>query len=300
MPMPTFRLVPLAVAVALPLLLAGCDAAGLKLPGFGDRSPDAAAQGHSGPPTVSPLEAPIETGQSATPVGTANRETVGVAAFAAQGADWSAVVDGKAAALTRQGAKPVRIPVRRIDFGAGVEFVGVLGSQAFALTVRAADCEGGAPMTASVRHSGRTSAGCAAPATAEQVATIAAAAPAPVARRPAAPTPAAPKPAAAAPAAAAPAATPATPASEPAATAGETPAATTTPAGPTPTTPPPAATPATTEPAPSTPEEPATEAPAQEEAPTTAEPAQPVVVPGGPTTLPATPVLPPLPPSPDQ
>lgn len=307
MPMPTSRLTPLAVVLPL-LLLAGCDAEGLKLPGFGDRSPDAAASAPSGPPAVSPLEVPIETGQGARPLGTANRETVGVAAFAAQGADWSAVVDGKAAALTRPGARPVRITVRRIDFDGGVEFVGALGGQAFALTIRAADCAGGAPLSASVRYSGRTNAGCAAPATAEQVATIAAAAPAPTPRK-AAPKPAAARPAAPAPAAAAAeaasAATPpaATPTPEPATTAappagasaptdaapGETTPATvqTTPAAPADTTP--ADTPpATTAPASGTAETPAT--------PATTTPA-PIIVPGGPTSLPGTPALATTPPA---
>lgn len=278
MPLPTPRLTPLA-AVVLPLLLAGCDAAGLKLPGFGNRNPEAAAAPtHSGPPAVSPLEVPIETGQAATPLGTANGKTAGIAAFAAQGADWSAVVEGKALALTRPGAKPVRIAVRRIDFGGGVEFAGSLGGQPFALTVRADECAGGAPLSASVRYSGKTATGCAAPATAEQVATIAAAAAAPAPRKPA-PAAAKPKPAPAKPAATAPAAT--TPPAEAPATPTATPEA-------------PAATPAATPPAatPETPETPKTE---------TAKPADekpaPIVVPGGPTALPNTPVLPPLPPA---
>lgn len=280
MPMPTSRFTLLS-AVMLPLLLAGCDASGLKLPGFGDRSPDAAAPAPSGPPAVSPIDVPIETGQGATPLGTANRATAGVAAFAARGADWSAVVDGKAAALTRPGAKPVRIAVRRIDFGGGVEFVGTLGGQAFALTVRATKCADGSPLSATVKYPGKSAAGCATAATADQVKTIASAAAAPAPKKPAAPKKAAPKPAPAPKPA-----EPAAPATEPAAASATEPSATT----PEVTTPevttPPAPTPEVT-----TPEQPATGTPATGSSDTPTPPVPPVIIPGGPTALPAAPVV---------
>lgn len=287
MPMPTSRFTLLS-AVMLPFLLAGCDATGLKLPGFGDRASDA-TPAPAGPPAVSPLDVPIETGQAVTPLGTANRATAGVAAFAARGADWSAVVDGKAAALTRPGAKPVRISVRRIDFGGGVEFVGSLGGRAFALTVRAADCADGSPLSATVKYSGKSLAGCATAATADQVKTIAAAAAAPAPKKPAAPKPTAPKPAPAPePAAAEPVAagtqTP-EPATPPVTTPPVTPPAATTPAAATPD----AATPDVTTPVP-TPAQPVTTPPETSTPATPSATTPPIIIPGGPTTLPAAPV----------
>jgi|GEM_PF-3602986 len=235
----------LVVLPLLPLTLAACDGKGFSLPGFGSRSPEASApaqEGPSGPPAISPLEQPIEVG-AGKPVGTANAETVNLAAFAATAAGWSAVVDGKAAALSREGARTIRIPVRRIDFSGGVEFAGSAGSQAFSLTIRAADCADGSPMSAAARLGGKSLApGCASPATAEQVAQIAKAAPAPApkaapkpkpapAPKPKAAPPAETAPAEAAPAANAPAPTPApTPTPAPESTTAPTPTPTPTPA----------------------------------------------------------------------
>ena len=264
----------------LPLTLAACEGAGLNLPGFGNRTPEAAAPVQEGPPAVSPLEQPIETG-AGRPVGTANAETVNVVAFAADAPGWSAVVDGKAAALARDGARTIRIPVRRIDFGSGVEFAGSIGNQAFSMTVRADDCADGSPMSASARVGGKSLApGCARPATAEQVAQIAKAAPAPAPKSAPKPKPV--------PAAAPKAAAPATPMPTP-------PSVTTT--TPTPTTP---TTPTTTQTTPTTtttPDAPASTTPAPSTTPTTTPtPTSPtVVIPGGPTSLPPVVVVPPAP-----
>lgn len=250
----------LVLVPLLPLTLAACEGAGLNLPGFGNRTPEAAAPVQEGPPAVSPLEQPIETG-AGRPVGTANAETVNVVAFAADAPGWSAVVDGKAAALAREGARTIRIPVRRIDFGSGVEFAGSIGNQAFSMTVRAADCADGRAMSASARVGGKSLVpGCAQPATAEQVAQIAKAAPAPAPKVAPKPKPAP----AVTPKAAAPA-TPATPMPTP----------------PTVTTPTPTPVPTPT-PTP--------------DAPTSTTPTSPtIVIPGGPTSLPPVVVVPPAP-----
>lgn len=262
----------LVLVPLLPLTLAACEGAGLNLPGFGNRTPEATAPVQEGPPAVSPLEQPIETG-AGRPVGTANAETVNVVAFAADAPGWSAVVDGKAAALARDGARTIRIPVRRIDFGSGVEFAGSIGNQAFSMTVRAADCADGRAMSASARVGGKSLApGCAGPATAEQVAQIAKAAPAPAPK-------VAPKPKPA-------------PAVKPKVT---TPTA---PATPMPTPPTVATTPTTATTTPTTP----TDAAPTPNAPTSTTPATPaatsptVVIPGGPTSLP--PVVVVVPPAP--
>lgn len=253
----------LALIALLTLPLAACE--GARLPGFGTQE-EPQAQGHQGPPGVSPLEQPIETGAAdPRPVATAEALTNSTAAFSARGNEpfWAVDVAGSTALYKtpdNQRGRPVR--VNRLTFGEGVEYVGVLNGRPFVLRVRGRECQDSMadekfPMTAELTVAGRTSRGCARPASAEVATAVAAIrAPAPAAPRPAATQPAAARPAAARPAAqpaAQPAPTPATPATpapqEPAPTT-QTPAAQT-PATPTPATPSPAtpaapATPATT------------------------------------------------------
>ena len=73
----------LAFIASMTLTLAACEGTGL--PGSGSQQ-EPAAQGHKGPPDVSPLEAPIETGGGKTPVATVNPETYNTAAFSARAA----------------------------------------------------------------------------------------------------------------------------------------------------------------------------------------------------------------------
>jgi len=250
----------LALIALMTLPLAACE--GVDLPGLRTSAPQ--AEGHKGPPGVSPLEQPIETGAEARPVSTAEPSTYNTAAFSARGNEpfWAVDVAGGTAIYKtpdNQKGRPIR--VNRLVFAQGVEYVGVHAGRPFALNVRAAECRDGMsgqdfPFTARLTVSGRTETGCASAATAEVAQAVAATrAPAPAAprqataaRRPAAarpaptpaaaeetpaPTPAAPTPAAPTPAASAPA--PASQAEEqtpPAAARSATPPAAAAPAAP--------------------------------------------------------------------
>lgn len=268
----------LALLALLTLPLAACE--GANLPGFGAEEDQPQVAGHQGPPGVSPLEQPIETG-TAEPraVATAEAATLNTAAFSARGNEpfWAVDVAGSTAIYkTPDNQKGRAVRVNRLAFAEGVEYVGVLNGRPFVLTVRGRACQDSMadetfPMTASLTVSGRSNQGCARPATAEVAAAVAAIrAPAPPAPRARA---VAPKPAATRPAA--------------------TPAATTTPAPEattTPTTPDTPATPPSVTPAPATMDSPtpATDA--------TAPATSGTVVPAPSLQLPSTP--PALPPAP--
>ncbi len=236
----------LAFIALMTLPLAACD--GANLPGL--RTAEPQVQGHKGPPGVSPLEQPIETGAEIRPVSTAEATTYNTAAFSARGNEpfWAVDVAGSTAIYKtpdNQKGRPIR--VNRLAFAQGVEYVGVHAGRPFVLNIRAAKCEDSMsgqdfPFTARLTVSGNSETGCASAATAEvaqAVAAIRAPAPAapraaPVATRPAAGRPAAapaatPAPASETPAAASPAATPAPEAATPPATP---PAASSTPAAP--------------------------------------------------------------------
>lgn len=184
---------------------------------------------HSGPPTVSPLEQPIETGAEAKPVATAEASTMATAMFRAAGSGWTVTAADKSAVYERSGAKSVGVSVRRMAYARGAEFIGNMNGQVFALNIRAEACEIGGqktPFTANLRVGSQRLTGCAAPTDSMPKAQVKASS-------------AGPKPKAAA-KPAAPAAKPATP--KPAT---ETPASTTTPA----TSAPETSTPTTTAPA---------------------------------------------------
>ncbi|WEF23018.1 hypothetical protein [Paracoccus sp. S3-43] len=230
----------LALIALMTLPLAACE--GVTLPGFGTAEPQ--VQGHKGPPGVSPLEQPIETGTEAKAVSTAEAATYNTAAFSARGNEpfWAVDVAGSTAIYkTPDNQKGRAIRVNRLAFAQGVEYVGVHAGRPFVLNIRATECQDSMsgqdfPFTARLTVSGKSNAGCAAPA-APEVATAVAAIKAPA--------PAAPR---ATPAATRPAATRPAPTPAPAETA---------PAAPAPTTPPaPTTTPAAT-PAPATPPAPA-------------------------------------------
>ncbi|WP_347138555.1 hypothetical protein [Paracoccus sp. SSK6] len=214
----------LALIALMTLPLAACE--GVNLPTIGSAEPE--VQGHKGPPGVSPLEQPIETGTEAKPVSTAEAATYNTAAFSARGNEpfWAVDVAGSTAIYKtpdNQKGRPIR--VNRLAFAQGVEYVGVHGGRPFVLNVRAAKCEDSMsgqdfPFTARLTVSGKSETGCAGPATAEVAQAVAATkAPAPAAPRQA-------KAAAKRPAAARPAATPAA-AEEKPAPAATTPAAST-------------------------------------------------------------------------
>lgn len=214
---------------------------------FQQSEPEAPA--HSGPPTVSPLDQPIETGAEAIPVSTAEASTMQTAMFRAAGNGWVATASDKTAVLERAGAKSVGVTVRRMTYGRGVEFVGSMNGQVFSLNIRAAECDTGsgkAPFSARLKVGSQSMTGCAAPTDTMPKAQVKAASAAPKPKAAAKPATPAAKPATPA-SAPAPAATPASaaaPATEPASTPETTPAPAAEPA-----TPPAAETPAPAEPA---------------------------------------------------
>lgn len=160
------RLFPLAL---LPLALAACDET-VQLPW--EREPAAETPAVTGPPAVSPLVDPIELpGAAPVAVATADARTLNEAAFAAEGPGgaWRVEVAGDKARFMRTGARDATVPVRRLVYARGVEYVGQLGGSPFALTVLGAKCEAAAmprgwTMAARLKSGGRTVEGCAAPA----------------------------------------------------------------------------------------------------------------------------------------
>ena len=123
-----------------------------------------AAKGHVGPPGVSPLEQPIETGAAIIPVSTAEASTMGTAMFRAAGAGWVVTAADKNAVYERSGAKSVGVTVRRMTYAKGVEFVGTMNGAVFSLNVQAAACEAGevkTPFTARLRVGSQRLTGCA-------------------------------------------------------------------------------------------------------------------------------------------
>ncbi|SEN70276.1 hypothetical protein SAMN04489859_101381 [Paracoccus alcaliphilus] len=250
----TFTLTPrLTVLALLTLPLAACDGAGL--PGLGSEQPQ--VEGHRGPPTVSPTEAPIETGEAeGRPIATAEARTHNTAAFSARGNEpfWAVDLAGNTAIYkTPSNQRGQAVRVNRLTFAEGVEYVGVLGGRPFVVNIRGTDCQDSMsgerfPMSASLTVSGRSERGCAGPASAEVAQAVAATrAPAPAAPRTTS------RPATSAPAATRPASSPATttaPAPESTsedspATGTTTPETTTPPTGSTPAEAPATVTPAT-------------------------------------------------------
>lgn len=208
---------------------------------------------HSGPPAVSPLEQPIETGAAATPLATAEASTMATAMFRAAGAGWTATAADKTAVYERAGAKSTGITVRRMSYAKGVEFVGNMNGSVFALNIRAQACEADGqrtPFTANLRVGSQRLTGCAAPTDTMPKAQVKASSAGPKPKavaKPAAPKPATPKPAAEA---------------TPAATSVTAPAATETPAAsPSSSTPATTTAPVVTTPAPSSLPEPTTVVP---------------------------------------
>lgn len=271
----------LALIALMTLPLAACQ--GIELPGMPPQQQAPQAEGHKGPPGVSPLEAPIETGAAGTVVATADARTHATAAFSARGNEpfWAVDVAGKTALYkTPQNQKGRAVRVERLTFAGGVEYIGVLDGRPFTLTVRGTDCQDSMsgekfPMTAQLKTAGGTRSGCAGPASAEVAQAVAAIR---------APAPAAPK---AAPARAASSGS-AAPSARPAAPTRTAPPA---PAAPAPAPESPAATTTTETPATTTPVTPAPATPAPVTTDTPATEVKPVTVPAPVLQLPATPPI---------
>ncbi|RDW11792.1 hypothetical protein, partial [Paracoccus thiocyanatus] len=124
------------------------------------------APGHSGPPNVSPLEQPIETGAEGKPVATAESSTMSTAMFRAAGNGWAVTAADKTAVYERSGARSVGVTVRRMVYGGGVEFIGLMNGSVFALNIQAAECGTGSDktrFTARLRVGSQRLEGCATP-----------------------------------------------------------------------------------------------------------------------------------------
>ncbi|SFA51214.1 hypothetical protein SAMN04487972_10882 [Paracoccus halophilus] len=128
---------------------------------------DPAAQGHVGPPGVSPLEQPIETGAPSRAVATAEATTMNTAIFRASGSGWTVSAADKTAVYERPGRSSVGVTVRRMTYASGVEFIGMMNGTLFSLNIRAAACETAGerlPFTAQLRVGSQRLSGCAGPA----------------------------------------------------------------------------------------------------------------------------------------
>ncbi|AGT07681.1 hypothetical protein [Paracoccus aminophilus] len=249
-------------------------------------APEETAPTHSGPPAVSPIDQPIETGAAGVALATSEATTRATKLIRASGQGWTATGGESSVVYERPGQKSVGVTTRRISYARGVEFIGIMSGKPFSLNVQAAECTDAAgakhPFTARLTASGAKLTGCADATDSQPKAQIKASS------ATGKPKAAAPKPAAAP---AAEAAKPAeTPAASPAATtetkpaettpATSTPATTHTPETTTPATPAPVTTaPATTAPATTTPATPAAPVPEikSETTPSAPVPAAPVV-----------------------
>ncbi len=166
------------ILAMIPVALAACDEnamAGLNLP-FGQQQPELAGPpvppANPQAPAVSPLQQPIEiAGTAARPVSTAELQTMNAAAFTASGNEpfWRVdVADGRALYRTVENQKGRVIPVRRLVYAGGVEYVGEFNARPFALNIHTRKCEDSMsgekfPMVATLGVSGRRNAGCARP-----------------------------------------------------------------------------------------------------------------------------------------
>lgn len=209
------------------------------------KSDEPAVPAHSGPPSVSPIDQPIETSAETVAVATAEARTMGTAIFRASGAGWAVTAGDKLAVFERAGQRSVGVTVRRITYGNGVEFAGVMNGAPFTLNVQANECQAAdgkkQPFSARVRAGSQRMTGCAEAATEVPTPQVRASSSTPKPRS--TPKPAAPKPAEPKPAETAPAATETT-----TTTPSATTPATTTPTVTTPSTTAPAVTPSTTTP----------------------------------------------------
>lgn len=147
-------------ALSITVALAACS----EMPFQKSAEPEAPA--HTGPPAVSPLDQPIETGAEGQAMSTADARTMATAMFRASGSGWTVTAADKTAVYERPGAKSTAVTVRRITYARGVEFVGVMNGQVFSLNVSSAECAGGGaemPFSAKLRVGTQRLTGCAGP-----------------------------------------------------------------------------------------------------------------------------------------
>ena len=122
-------------------------------------------------PQVSPTQVPIEVEGDRKAVATAESVTLNTTAFVARGNEpfWRVdVSDGTARYQTPDNEKGRNVPVRRIAYAKGVEYIGELNGSAFALNIRATKCVDTMsgekfPMTSALRIGSNVVNGCAGP-----------------------------------------------------------------------------------------------------------------------------------------
>lgn len=163
----------LALAALMTLPLAACDSAAMtdlrRNVGLEPAETTPAEPAGPRPPAVSPLEQPIETGDAAQPVSTAEPLTYNAAAFVAGGnaPDWNVQVAGDTATYrTAENTTGRQVQVNRIVFASGVEYIGVLDGRPFVLNMRAERCQDSVTreryaLTARLTVSGQPYGGCA-------------------------------------------------------------------------------------------------------------------------------------------
>ncbi|WP_134679684.1 hypothetical protein [Paracoccus ravus] len=136
-----------------------------ELPFQSKTAPDeTTAPGPSGPPAVSPVDSPIETGAEGTPRATAEASTMNTAMFRAAGAGWTVTAANNRAVYERSGARSTAVTVRRMTYNRGVEFIGTMNGQVFALNIQAGACQAGdasTPFSAKLRVGSQRLSGCA-------------------------------------------------------------------------------------------------------------------------------------------
>lgn len=152
---------PAFAVLSMTLALAAC---GGELP-WEKKAAEPEAQGHSGPPTVSPIDQPIETGTTGVAISTAEAVTMGTNMFRASGQGWVATAGANSVVYERPGQKSVGVATRRMTYGKGVEFIGVMSGRPFALNIQAAECTDASgakqPFTARLSTAGGKMNGCA-------------------------------------------------------------------------------------------------------------------------------------------
>lgn len=166
----------LASLALLILPLAACDTQALSdlRRGIGLDQAEAQPEQPAGPrpPAVSPLEEPIETaGAAPRPVSMAEPLTYRNTAFLAGGNEpaWTVEISGNTATYRTSDSPSGReIPVNRLVFNQGVEYIGVLNGRPFVVNLRAARCRdslSGArlPLTARLTVAGEARPGCGTP-----------------------------------------------------------------------------------------------------------------------------------------
>lgn len=156
---------PAFAVLSMTLAIAACG----ELPFNKEAEPE--APGHTGPPGVSPIDQPIETGTETKAVSTAEATTMNTAIFRAVAADgaWTVHAADKTAVYARPGQRSLGVTTRRITYAGGVEFIGVMNNRPFTLNVSATECRTASgerfPMSARLSANGARSTGCAGPAT---------------------------------------------------------------------------------------------------------------------------------------